>query len=235
MSVWNTGPNSSESPDDCCGDTHSVCSARSNGYCPWVSSTSFCHSRLLELGGEARRADPAREQLGVPAAVDVPGQADLGPVDEIAALGLDRPVAQVDGLDTRIAVDRDDVVAGVGRGRAGPERTRCEPAARRPSMQERAVERLGAPRRGPAVRPCRQLRRPASAGPCGSPAPGRSRARAACPRPGRSRRPSATTVRPRLCARSIVERTIFASSASVSMLRTNDWSIFSSSTGSRFR
>ena len=47
--------------------------------------------------------------------------------------------------------------------------------------------------------------------------------------------PSATTVMPRLCARSMVERTIVASSASVCMLRTNDWSILSSLTGSRFR
>ena len=47
MSVWNTGPNSSESPDAICGETQSVCSARSNGSSPWVSSTSFCHSRLL--------------------------------------------------------------------------------------------------------------------------------------------------------------------------------------------
>ena len=47
--------------------------------------------------------------------------------------------------------------------------------------------------------------------------------------------PSATTFRPRLCARSIVERTIAASDGSCGMSITNDLSILMPSTGSRLR
>ena len=47
--------------------------------------------------------------------------------------------------------------------------------------------------------------------------------------------PSATTSRPRLCARSIVERTIAALSSSAIIVITNDLSILSTSSGSRFR
>ena len=52
MSVCSTGPISSAQPEaGFCGRTSRVCTARSKGYWPWVSSTSFCQFSVSSREG----------------------------------------------------------------------------------------------------------------------------------------------------------------------------------------
>ena len=112
-------------------------------------------------------------------------------------------------------------------------RLRDRQAVLPPTTRPPGGPRPGRARGGPGLAPP-----PAPPRPPPPRRPGRRRAGAggAGPRaPGPGPTPSATTRRPRLWARSIVERTIAASEASIAMSITNDLSILISSTGSRLR